>query len=42
MKSGKVWEEEGEGLQFLFSNNETFRNVYDKDGIEIWEVIGYG
>ncbi|MBU2561024.1 MAG: hypothetical protein KKD17_01910 [Nanoarchaeota archaeon] len=39
MKSGKVWSRPDEGLLFLFTSNSTFKNVYDKDGIEIWEVI---
>jgi hypothetical protein len=39
MKSGLVWRKHNEGLLFLFTSKSTFRNVYDKDGIEIWEVI---
>ena len=38
MKKGLVWTEEDEGLLFLFSNKEKFKNVYSKEGIEIWEV----
>ena len=38
MKKGLVWNEK-EGLWFSFRNNETFKNLYDKDGIEIWEYI---
>ena len=38
MKDGQVWTKEDEGLLFLFSNKETFRRVYNKEGIEIWEV----
>lgn len=40
MKKGIVWNEEQEGLLFLFRNPETFKNIYLKDGIEIWEYIG--
>jgi asparagine N-glycosylation enzyme membrane subunit Stt3 len=38
MKQGQVWTKEDEGLLFLFRNKETFRKVYSKEGIEIWEV----
>ncbi|MBW2966249.1 hypothetical protein KY342_04050 [Candidatus Woesearchaeota archaeon] len=37
MKKNLVWFEE-EGLLFLFSDRNMFRKVYDKDGIEIWEL----
>ncbi len=37
MKKGIVWKKEKQGLLFLFRNNETFKNIYDKDGIEIWQ-----
>ncbi len=39
MKEGLVWSRPDEGLLFLFTSPSTFRNVYDKDGYEIWEVI---
>ena len=39
MKSHLVWTREQEGLLFLFRNNETFKNVYKKENIEIWKVI---
>jgi len=39
MKQGQVWTKEEQGLLFLLRNNETFRNVYSKDGIEIWEIL---
>ncbi|MFC1741191.1 hypothetical protein ACFL3V_01500 [Nanoarchaeota archaeon] len=39
MKSGKVWRRSNEGLLFLFTNNRTFKNIYDKDGFEVWEAI---
>jgi len=38
MKNGLVWEKEQQGLLFLFRNNETFNNIYNNQGIEIWEV----
>ena len=38
MKNGLVWEEEQQGLLFLFRNNETFNNIYNNQGIEIWEI----
>ena len=39
MKQGLVWEKEQQGLLFLFRNNETFKNIYNNQGIEIWEII---
>ena len=39
MKNGLVWEKEQQGLLFLFRNNETFNNIYNNQGIEIWEII---
>ncbi len=36
MKHGLVWKKEKQGLLFLFRNNETFRNIYNENGIEIW------
>jgi len=38
MKQGLVWEKEQQGLLFLFRNNETFNNIYNNKGIEIWQV----
>jgi len=38
MKQGLVWEKEQQGLLFLFRNNETFNNIYNNQGIEIWEI----
>jgi len=38
MKQGLVWEKEQQGILFLFRNNETFKNIYNNQGIEIWEV----
>jgi len=39
MKNGLVWEKKQQGLLFLFRNNETFKNIYNNQGIEIWEII---
>jgi len=38
----QIWEDKRTGLLFLFRNCETFRNVYDKEGIEIWEYLKKG
>lgn len=38
MKQGLIWEKEQQGLLFLFRNNETFNNIYNNQGIEIWEI----
>ncbi len=40
MKEGLVWETPDDGLLFLFRNNETFKNIYNNQGVEIWEVKG--
>jgi hypothetical protein len=40
MKQGLVWQKQDEGLLFLFRNNETFKNIYNNQGVEIWEVKG--
>jgi len=37
MKNGLVWSKPDEGLLFLFRNSETFTNIYNKSGFEIWE-----
>lgn len=37
MKQGLVWKKKKQGLLFLFRNKETFRKIYEKDGIEIWQ-----
>ncbi|MCK4521850.1 MAG: hypothetical protein KAU20_04705 [Nanoarchaeota archaeon] len=39
MKKGMVWERES-GLWYLFRNKETFNNIYDKKGVEVWEYLG--
>ena len=39
MKQGVVWEKPGEGLLFLLRNNETFKNIYKSENVEIWKVI---
>lgn len=40
MKSGQVWAEPEEGLQFILANSEIFKKIYGKQGIEIWEYSG--
>lgn len=37
MKQGLIWSKEKQGLLFLFRNNETFKNIYNNAGIEIWQ-----
>ena len=39
MATGNPWSEEDDGLLFLLRNNQTFRNLYAKDGVEIWGII---
>ncbi len=39
MRSGLVWSKPDEGLLFLFTSKSTFKKVYDKKGVEIWEVL---
>ena len=34
-----VWERPEQGLLFLFRNSETFKKVYDQEGIMIWKVL---
>ncbi len=36
----QIWEGKKTGLLFLFRNNETFKNIYNKNGIEVWQVLG--
>jgi len=38
MKQGDVWTREEQGLLFLFRNNETFKNIYQNKGFEIWKT----
>ncbi len=37
MKAGKVWKSDDEGLLFLLRYGGSFKNIYRKDGIEIWQ-----
>ncbi|MEM2121900.1 MAG: hypothetical protein QXU20_04560 [Candidatus Woesearchaeota archaeon] len=39
MKSGLVWNKDDEGLLFIIKNNVRFKNVYNKNNYEIWEVL---
>ena len=37
MKTGTVWSGKDEGILFLLRNNDIFRKVYEKNGVEVWE-----
>ena len=39
MKDGKVWRRPAEGLLHLFTSKSTFKQVYDENGFEVWEVL---
>ncbi len=39
MKQEQVWTREQQGLLFLFRNSKTFKKVYNKSSIEIWEYL---
>ncbi|MBD3355170.1 hypothetical protein GF361_04245 [Candidatus Woesearchaeota archaeon] len=39
MKQGQVWTREQQGILFLFRNNKTFKKVYNRSSIEIWEYL---
>ncbi|MBI1971065.1 hypothetical protein HYS47_04920, partial [Candidatus Woesearchaeota archaeon] len=39
MKEGKVWTGKNQGLLFLLRSNETFKNVYTNQEIEVWKVL---
>lgn len=39
MKEGLVWDKDNQGLLFLLSDKDTFKNIYAKNRVEIWEVI---
>ena len=36
MKQGLVWTKEKQGLLFLLRNKETFKNIYNKKGVQIF------
>jgi len=38
MKEGFVWEEKDEGLLFLLNSGNIYKNIYNNDEVEIWEV----
>ncbi len=40
MKEGLVWSKPNDGLLYLLSNNQTFRNIYSENDISIWKYIG--
>ncbi|HLC46401.1 MAG TPA: hypothetical protein VJI75_01535 [Candidatus Nanoarchaeia archaeon] len=39
MRLGEIWNKDDQGLLRLLRNNETFKNVYAKENIEIWKVL---
>ncbi len=39
MRSDSVWTKQNEGLLFLLNDRMTFTNVYDKNGVSVWEVM---
>jgi len=39
MKNGQVWNKK-QGLLYCLGNNETFKSIYNKKGVEIWEYKG--
>ena len=39
MKEGKVWTGKNQGLLFLLRSNETFKNVYTNQELEVWKVL---
>jgi len=39
MKSGLVWGKKDQGLLFLFRNEETFKNIYSYQDVEIWKYL---
>ena len=39
MTQGQVWNAKNQGLYYLLSNDETFKNIYRKNHIEIYEFI---
>lgn len=40
MKSGDIWTNKDQGLLFLLKNSEMFKNIYNSQGIEVWEYLG--
>lgn len=39
MREGLVWDLPEQDLLFLLRNNETFKNVYSSDSVEVWTVL---
>lgn len=39
MKSGLVWDKKDQGLLFLFRNEETFKNIYSYQELEVWKYL---
>jgi hypothetical protein len=38
MREGLVWDRPEQGLLFLLRNNETFKNIYRSDSVDIWAI----
>ena len=38
MENGLFWEREGQGLSFLTSNTDVFKQLSDVKGVRVWEV----
>lgn len=39
MTQGGVWNSKGKGMHYLLSNHETFKKIYENEGIEIYEYL---
>ncbi len=39
MKDGLIWDKRNQGLLFLLDKSTDFKNIYDKDEVEIWQVL---
>ena len=39
MKQGQVWTSNDQGLLFLIRYYASFKNIYDDDNIELWQVL---
>jgi len=39
MLEGKTWHKPDQALHFLFKNSETFKNVYQQNTTEVWQML---
>jgi hypothetical protein len=39
MKTGKIWDTEGQGLQFLLENGVNFKKRFENNKVTVWEVV---